>query len=99
MVEKLIVMNIPHPAKFMEGLGTPKQLLRSWYIFFFQLPFLPEFIWRFNDYHAIAFTFKKMAASKSAFTEADLEADKGAAAKRGALTSMINYYRNIFFAF
>ena len=57
MVEKLIVMNIPHPAKFMEGLGTPKQLLRSWYIFFFQLPFLPEFIWRFNDYHAIAFAF------------------------------------------
>ena len=43
--------------------------------------------------------FKKMAVDKSAFTEEDLEAYKGAAAKRGALTSMINYYRNIFFGF
>ncbi len=96
MIEKLIIMNIPHPAKFMEGLGTPEQLLRSWYIFFFQLPFFPEFIFEFHDYQAIASAFKNMAVDKSAFTEADLEAYKYAAAKRGALTSMINYYRNIF---
>ncbi|MCL2936727.1 MAG: alpha/beta hydrolase [Trichodesmium sp. MAG_R02] len=96
MIEKLIIMNIPHPAKFMEGLGTPKQLLRSWYIFFFQLPFFPEFIFEFDDYQAIASAFKNMAVDKSAFTETDLEAYKYAAAKRGALTSMINYYRNIF---
>jgi len=96
MVEKLIVMNIPHPAKFREGLGTPKQLLRSWYIFFFQLPFLPELIFEFDDYQAIASAFKNMAMDKSAFTEADLEVYKDAMAKRGALTSMINYYRNIF---
>lgn len=96
MIEKLIIMNIPHPAKFMEGLGTPKQLLRSWYIFFFQLPFFPEFIFEFDDYQAIASAFKNMAVDKSAFTQADLEAYKYAAAKRGALTSMINYYRNIF---
>ncbi len=97
MVEKLIVMNFPHPAKFMEGLGTPEQLLRSWYIFFFQLPFLPELMFEFDDYQAIASTFKNiMSINKSAFTEADLEAYKDAAAKRGALTAMINYYRNIF---
>ncbi len=96
MVEKLIVMNFPHPAKFMEGLGTPEQLLRSWYIFFFQLPFLPELMFEFDDYQAIASAFKNMSLNKSAFTEADLEAYKDAAAKRGALTAMINYYRNIF---
>ncbi|GET40598.1 alpha/beta hydrolase fold protein [Microseira wollei NIES-4236] len=41
MVERLSVMNIPHPAKFGSGLMTPQQLLRSWYIFFFQLPIIP----------------------------------------------------------
>jgi pimeloyl-ACP methyl ester carboxylesterase len=37
-----------------------------------------------------------MAIDKTAFTPADIEAYKDAAAKRGALTAMINYYRNIF---
>lgn len=96
MVEKLIVMNIPHPAKFREGLSTPEQLLKSWYIFFFQLPLLPELMFAFDDYQAIASAFKNMAVDKSAFIDTDLEAYKDAAARRGALTSMINYYRNIF---
>ncbi|MGK7922241.1 MAG: alpha/beta fold hydrolase [Trichodesmium sp.] len=95
MVEKLIVMNIPHPAKFMKGLGTPEQLLKSWYIFFFQLPFLPELFFQFDDYQAISSVFTNMAVNKSTFTEADLEAYKQAVAKPGALTSMINYYRNL----
>ncbi|NEQ75933.1 MAG: alpha/beta hydrolase [Okeania sp. SIO2C9] len=98
MVEKLIVMNIPHPAKFREGLGTPEQLLRSWYMFFFQLPFLPELMLEFDDYQAIGSIFQSMV-NKSAVTDADIEAYKDAVAKRGALTSMINYYRNIFSGF
>ncbi|NER05283.1 MAG: alpha/beta hydrolase [Okeania sp. SIO3C4] len=98
MVEKLIVMNIPHPAKFKEGLGIPEQLLRSWYIFFFQLPFLPELMLEFDDYQAICSIFKSMV-NKSAVTDVDVEAYKDAVAKRGALTSMINYYRNIFSGF
>jgi pimeloyl-ACP methyl ester carboxylesterase len=93
MVEKLIVLNIPHPAKFMEGLQTPQQLMRSWYIFFFQLPYLPELLFRWNNYQAIASAFTKMAIDKSAFTEEDIQAYKKAAAKPGALTAMINYYR------
>jgi epoxide hydrolase 4 len=95
MVSKLIVMNLPHPAKFSEGLRTPQQLLKSWYIFFFQIPFLPEWCFAFNDYGAIASAFTSWAIDKSAFTKADIEAYKDAAAKRGALTGMINYYRNI----
>lgn len=96
MVSKLIVMNLPHPAKFSEGLRTPQQLLKSWYIFFFQIPFLPEWYLAFNDYSAIASSFTSWAIDKNAFTKADIEAFKDAAAKRGALTAMINYYRNIF---
>lgn len=96
MVEKLIVMNIPHPAKFKEGITTLPQLQRSWYMFFFQLPWLPELFFQANDYERIASAFRDMAVDKGAFSSADLEAFKDAAAKRGALTAMINYYRNIF---
>ena len=42
LVQKLIILNLPHPAKFAEGLRTPQQLLRSFYIFLFQLPIVPE---------------------------------------------------------
>jgi epoxide hydrolase 4 len=96
MVERLIVLNLPHPAKFSEGLRTPQQLLRSWYIFLFQLPWLPEVLLQWSDYQPIAAAFKTMASNKQAFTQADLEAYKTAAAQRGALTAMLNYYRNNF---
>lgn len=96
MVERLIVMNIPHPAKFAEGIKTPQQLLRSWYIFFFQLPWLPEMLLQWDDYRAIAAAFTEMAIDQTAITQQDQEAYKDAAAKRGALTAMLNYYRQIF---
>jgi len=96
-VDQLIVMNIPHPAKFTEALrSNPQQLLRSWYIFFFQLPLLPELLFQWDDYRLIASSFIDMAIDKRAFSEADLNAYKDAAAKRGAITAMINYYRNLF---
>ncbi len=96
LVDRLIVMNLPHPAKFMEGLKTPQQLLRSWYIFLFQLPWLPELLLQLNDYQAIKSIFAGTAIDKTAFSPTDIEGYKDAAAKRGALTAMLNYYRNIF---
>ncbi|WP_413175287.1 alpha/beta fold hydrolase [Anabaena azotica] len=96
MVEKLIILNLPHPAKFSQGLSTPQQLLRSYYIFLFQLPLLPELVLQASDYEAITKVIQGTAFNKNAFTTADLEAYKDAAAKRGAITAMLNYYRNIF---
>jgi pimeloyl-ACP methyl ester carboxylesterase len=97
MVERLIVLNLPHPAKFVAGLRTPQQLLRSSYIFFFQIPWLPELLLQMSDYQPIATALTSMAVDKAAFTTADLEAYRDAASKRGALTAMLNYYRSNFF--
>jgi pimeloyl-ACP methyl ester carboxylesterase len=95
LVSRLIVMNLPHPAKFAAGLRTPQQMLKSWYIAFFQIPFLPEFLIQLNDYRLIGEAFRGMAIDQSAFTDADIEQYKNAFAKRGALTGAINYYRNL----
>ena len=95
MLSRLIVMNMPHPAKFYAGLRRRQQLLRSWYIFFFQLPLIPELRLQRSDYQAMVDVMTKSAIDKSAFTQADIEAFKQAAAKPGALTAMLNYYRNI----
>ena len=96
MVERLIILNLPHPAKFAEGIRNPQQLLRSSYMFFFQIPWLPEFLIQSSDYQPIETAIKGMAVNKSAITKEDLEAYKDAAAKRGAMTATLNYYRNIF---
>ncbi|MBD2200222.1 MULTISPECIES: alpha/beta fold hydrolase [Calothrix] len=94
MLEKLIILNLPHPAKFAQGLLTLQQLIRSSYIFFFQLPWLPELLIKSSDYAAIERAFKVMAVDKSTFTQNDIDAYKNAAAKPGALTASLNYYRN-----
>ncbi len=96
LVEKLIVLNIPHPAKFAAGLRTPQQLLRSSYIFLFQLPLLPELLFQFDDYRALEQAFRGMSKNPAAFTDEDIDAYKNAFAKRGALTAALNYYRNVF---
>ncbi len=95
LIHKLIVLNLPHPAKFAQGLKTPPQLLRSWYIFLFQLPGLPEWILARNHCELIGNMFTDMAVDKTAFTPEDIAAYRDAAAKPGALTAMVNYYRNI----
>lgn len=96
VVDKLIVLNIPHPAKFAQGLRSPRQLLRSWYLFLFQIPRVPEWILSKNHYEPIGKMFSDMAINPSAFSPEDIAAYQEAAAKPGALTAMLNYYRNIF---
>lgn len=95
MLEKLIVMNMPHPAAFSEALqSNPQQMLKSWYIPFFQLPLLPELLMQAEDYRAITSTFSDGVSNKHAFSPTDIEIFKDAAAKRGALAAMLNYYRS-----
>jgi pimeloyl-ACP methyl ester carboxylesterase len=95
MLESLIVMNLPHPAKFSAGLSNPQQLLKSWYIGAFQIPWLPETLLEAGDYWLIEQLFRGTAVRKGAFTDADIQEYKAAAAKPGALTAMLNYYRNL----
>jgi pimeloyl-ACP methyl ester carboxylesterase len=91
VVRRLAILNVPHPARMVEGLRSPRQLRKSWYMFFFQIPRLPEHLIARDD-----FSFAKRslrADSKEAFTDEDLERYVEAWSQPGALTGMINYYR------
>ncbi len=95
--EKLVVMNCPHPIAFLENLmKNPRQLRRSLYMFFFQIPGLPELLFRAWDYLLIRRVFTDWAINKEAFTEEDINALAQAAARPGALNSGLNYYRAMF---
>ncbi|MCF8470471.1 MAG: alpha/beta hydrolase [Parvibaculum sp.] len=92
-LERFIVMNLPHPALFTKGLRTWKQLKRSWYVFFFQIPWLPEKLMTARGAHAVGEAFRSMAIDKSRFPEQVLERYRKNALLPGAMTAMINYYR------
>jgi epoxide hydrolase 4 len=90
-VERLVILNAPHNERLLAGLRTLRQLRKSWYMFFFQIPALPEWLLARED-----FSFMKRALradSKAAFTDEDLERYVQAWSQPGALTGMINYYR------
>ena len=92
-ISKLIIMNVPHPALMEKGLRTGRQLAKSWYIFFFQLPWIPEWGLARRDCEAIGRVFRDMAVDKSRFPDEVLRIYREAAATPGALTAMLNYYR------
>jgi pimeloyl-ACP methyl ester carboxylesterase len=94
-LERLVIMNVPHPgAVTADGLNL-RQLLRSWYIFFFQIPRLPEWLLARNDCRAIGEAFRRVAVDKSRFPDEVLEVYRRNAAIPGALTAMINWYRGL----
>jgi pimeloyl-ACP methyl ester carboxylesterase len=93
-LDGLIIMNVPHPAVFARVLrGSLAQLRRSWYVFFFQLPVVPELMLGARGARAVGEAFVGMAVDKSAFPEDVLAHYRGNALAPGALTAMINYYR------
>ena len=95
-VAKLAVLNAPHPGRFREVLRTPAQLRRSWYMFFFQLPWLPEAYLSARNYDSIEGIFRDTPVNSDAFSEADVQRYVEAASQPGALTGSINYYRALF---
>jgi pimeloyl-ACP methyl ester carboxylesterase len=92
-VRSLVVMNAPHPRRFFEELHRPGQLLRSWYIFFFQLPRLPEWLLRSGNFRSLDIALSRDPVTPGAFTPEDIAAYRAALAQPGALTATINYYR------
>ncbi len=90
-VWKLASLQTPPPAIWGKNL-TLKQLLRSWYMFFFQLPSIPEWWIGRDDFAGLAKTLRA-TSRPGTFTDADIEVLKAALREPGALTAAINYYR------
>lgn len=91
-VSKLAVMQVP-PAAVWRANMSLRQVLRSWYMFLFQLPRLPEWMINRKNMAAIDKTFTDSVFRKGSFSEAEIENYKEALRQPGALTSAVNYYR------
>ena len=95
-VRTLSALNVPHPTAFRRALVTdPRQLLRSWYVVFFQFPWLPEVVARANDW---CIPVKSMADTSrpGAFDATDFDRYRRAWDVADAYRSMVHWYRAIF---
>jgi len=92
-LDRLVIMNVPHPACMARELRTWAQLKKSWYVFFFQLPWLPERMLSARGGDAIRRAFVDMAIDKARFPVAVTDEFRRNALEPGALTAMVNYYR------
>jgi epoxide hydrolase 4 len=94
-LHSLTIMNAPHPRAFEREIFTAAQVLKSWYMFYFQVPFLPEFLSGVFP----KFVLKSMTdalVNKDAFSKEDLDGFFKAQNQPGAWRSMIHYYRSAF---
>jgi pimeloyl-ACP methyl ester carboxylesterase len=93
LVERLVILNSPHPAAFARELRTAAQLARSWYVFFFQLPWLPEWTIRRGNFAGLERVLRRDPVRPETFTDEDIRLYKEALARPGALTAALNWYR------
>ncbi len=95
-ISKLAILNVPHPSVMRRYLASSRrQLRRSWYMFFFQLPFLPEAAFTAFNYRLGVRSLVR-SSREGTFSPDDLAQYRSAWSQPHALTSMINWYRAAF---
>jgi pimeloyl-ACP methyl ester carboxylesterase len=92
-LEKLAILNVPHPSVMQSNLRNNwRQIRKSWYAFFFQLPVLPERAFTYDGGQAMLDSLQK-TANPGSFSDEDLADYAEVWANKGAPTAMINWYR------
>jgi len=98
LVERLIVMNSPHPMAFRQEL-TLAQVRKSWHMFFFQVPFLPELLYEADDFTSLHRLFQRKSSglvNTELISDNDIEVYKYTLSQKGSMKAAINYYRAFF---
>jgi pimeloyl-ACP methyl ester carboxylesterase len=95
-IARLAILNVPHPSVMRRYLMTHRgQLRRSWYMFFFQIPFLPEALFSANRFRMGRSALERSSRAGT-FTSEDLAQYRAAWSQPGAVTAMIHWYRAAF---
>ena len=89
VVTRLVILNSPHPTLFGRNMSL-RQALRSWYMFFFQVPQIPEWSLAAFDYSGLD-CLKRVSHRKP--SDEEMEVHKFYMSRKGAVKAGVNYYR------
>lgn len=95
-LDALIIMNVPHPMCYFNRLFRSVQFFKSWYIFFFQLPWLPEWLLTRRKSRAVSGMVLRTSSNREKFPRDLLDIFQQNAQPPGAVTAMLNWYRAAF---
>ncbi len=87
---KAVIINAPYLPSYAKP--SVQQLRKSWYVYFFQLPRLPEWMMQRNDF-ALLEKVMKRSSVRGTFSTEDIGLYKEAWRKKGSMKAMINWYR------
>jgi epoxide hydrolase 4 len=89
-LERLVIMNDPHPLCFHAALKHWRQMRKSWYVAFFQLPWLPERMLIANRGAIVRRMFRDVAVPPDVLAVYTRQTTEP-----GTATAMLNWYRAI----
>lgn len=92
-LDGLAILNAPYPLVYAQAVRGWRQRMRSWYILLFQLPWLPETLFAANRARRLARAIRRSARRPETFPRDVMNRYRDNAARPGALTAMMNYYR------
>ncbi len=95
-LDRLVIMNVPHPAVFALECKKWRQIKKSWYIFFFQIPTLPDYLLTKEQGKGFKRLLKHVIFRKDKFSEEDVSVYTRNVLRPGGMTAMINWYRAAF---
>ncbi|MBW4437491.1 MAG: alpha/beta hydrolase [Pleurocapsa minor GSE-CHR-MK-17-07R] len=94
-VKKLGILNVPHVQVMLDDIrANPAQMMKSWYIGFFQIPYLPDLLLTLGEAQGAA-TMLLRTSNPGSFSDEDLGFYIAAWKQPGAMTAMLNWYRSM----
>jgi pimeloyl-ACP methyl ester carboxylesterase len=94
LVKKLVILNAPHPNRYLEVLRTSRsQQVKSLYVAFFQIPWLPERLLTARHGALVERSLRNAGINVENFTPEDMHSYRQAITRPGAASSALNYYR------
>ncbi len=92
-IERLAVLDAPYPTGVVRNmLVRPPQIFKSAYILFFQLPSLPEAMFKRENWKTLVENMRS-TSREGTFSAEDFKYYREAWGQENAMTSMLNWYR------
>lgn len=92
-VERLAILNVPHPVVMQRALRSNwQQLRRSWYVFAFQMPRIPELLLARKHWQPLTVSLRK-SSRPGTFSDVELACYREAWSQPGAMRAMVDWYR------
>ncbi|MCA9522863.1 MAG: alpha/beta fold hydrolase [Myxococcales bacterium] len=90
----LSTMAVPHLRGPQDLAKVPSQLFKSWYMLFFQLPWLPEIAIELGDFALIEFLWRRWSPGYR-LAPAEIAAIKRTFSQHGVKRAALGYYRGL----